>query len=103
MATSAQPVIIMGNWMLVTGFASLFAGDLSGMKLTHCLRSFAATLAALRSMSLIPKFHSVPAQADHRQGRDASRRSGDCLPRRSVVEEGRSQSLENAFAEKFAA
>jgi len=27
-------------------------------------------------MSLIPQLHSVPAQADHRQGRDASHRSG---------------------------
>ena len=26
----AQPVVMMGNWMLVTGFASLFAGDFSG-------------------------------------------------------------------------
>jgi len=44
-------------------------------------------------MSLIPQFHSVPAQADHRQGRGASRRSRDCLPRRNVVEEGRSRRL----------
>src|SRR5207302_4206355 len=26
-----QPVVMMGNWMLVTGLASLFAGDFSGM------------------------------------------------------------------------
>ena len=31
MATRAQPVVMMGNWMLVIGLASLFAGDLSGM------------------------------------------------------------------------
>jgi len=36
------------------------------------------------SMSLIPQFHSVPAQADHRQGRDTYRRSRYRLPRRSV-------------------
>ena len=36
---------------------------------------------------------SVPAEADHRQGRDASRRNGDCLPRCSLVEEGRSRRL----------
>jgi hypothetical protein len=45
-------------------------------------------------MSLIPQFHSVPAQADRRQSRDASRgNAGDCLPRRSGVEEGRSRRL----------
>ena len=40
---------------------------------------------------------SVPAQADHRQGRDAARRNaGDCLPRRNVVEESRSRWLNGA-------
>src|SRR5438034_7134653 len=96
----------MGSWMLVTGLASLFAGDFSGMipeptgttvvatnagyaKLfselglgslavgivlvvlieTHSLpSSFAATLAALPSMSLMPQFHSVPSQSSHFQG-----------------------------------
>ena len=40
-------------------------------------------------------------QTDHRQGRDASRRSGDCLPRRRVAEEGRSRRLNggNGFSE----
>ncbi len=31
MATRAQPVAMMGSWMLMTGLASLFAGDFSGM------------------------------------------------------------------------
>jgi POT family proton-dependent oligopeptide transporter len=31
MATRVQPVVMMGNWMLVSGLASLFAGDFSGM------------------------------------------------------------------------
>jgi POT family proton-dependent oligopeptide transporter len=31
MATRAQPVVMMGNWMPVTGLASLFAEDFSGM------------------------------------------------------------------------
>src|SRR5213592_4906332 len=116
--------IMMGSWMLVTGLASLFAGDFSGMipeptgttavatnagyaKLfaelgagslavgvvlvvlieTHSLpSSFAATLAALPSMSLIPQFHSVFAQADHRQGRDAYHRSSNRRSRRLNTE-----------------
>jgi hypothetical protein len=31
MTTRAQPVVMMGSWMLVTGLASLFAGDFLGM------------------------------------------------------------------------
>jgi MFS family permease len=134
--------IMMGSWVLVTGLASLFAGDFSGMipeptgttavatnpeyaKLfaelgfgslavgialvvligTHSLAPLVRcypcsvtliTRTASRSRQLPwlrcrlpadsvdrdvfyvadPSVHSVPAQADHRQGRECSRRSG---------------------------
>ena len=78
--------VMMGSWMLVTGLASLFAGDFSGMipepsrhhggrhqpRLLEALRR--ARLRQPRGRRRARRADSVPAQADHRQGRDASRR-----------------------------
>ena len=97
--------VMMGSWMLVTGLASLFAGDFSGMipepTGTTAIATnpgYAKLFAELgrwqpRGRYCARRADSVPTQTDHRQGRDASRRNGDCLPRRNVVEEGRSRRL----------
>ena len=80
--------IMMGSWMLVTGLASLFAGDFSGMipepDRHHGGRHESRVRKAFRGAwrrqprgrYCARRADSVPAQADHRQGRDASRRSG---------------------------
>jgi hypothetical protein len=77
--------IMMGSWMLVTGLASLFAGDFSGMIPNPTGTTAVATNpeAVRRAWRRQPRGRycarradSVPAQADHRQGRDASHRSG---------------------------
>jgi len=80
--------VMMGSWMLVTGLASLFAGDFSGMipepnrhhggryqpRVREALRG--AWRRQLRGRYCARRADSVPAQTDHRQSRDASRRSG---------------------------
>ena len=86
--------MMMGSWMLVTGLASLFAGDFSGMipeptgtTAVATNPGYAKLFAELgarqpRGRYRARRADSVPAQADHRQGRDASRRSGDRRSRR---------------------
>ena len=81
--------------MLVTGLASLFAGDFSGMIPEPTGTTAVATNAGYaklfaelgarqpRGRYRARRADSVFAQADHRQGRDASRRNaGDCRSRR---------------------
>ena len=80
--------VMMGSWMLVTGLASLFAGDFSGMIPEPTGTTAVATNAGYaklfaelgagqpRGRYRARRADSVPAQADHRQGRDASPRSG---------------------------
>ena len=76
--------IMMGSWMLVTGLASLFAGDFSGMVPEPTGTTAVATnpgyaklfteLGARqpRGRHCARRADSVSAQADHRQGRDAA-------------------------------
>ena len=80
--------MMMGSWMLVTGLASLFAGDFSGMipeptgttaardqcRLCEALRR--ARPRQPRGRHRARRADSVPAQADHRQGRDTARGNG---------------------------
>ena len=80
--------MMMGSWMLVTGLASLFAGDFSGMipnrparqrsrptRVRETLRR--ARRGQPRGRHRARRADSVPAQADHRQGRDNSPRNRD--------------------------
>ena len=81
--------IMMGSWMLVTGLASLFAGDFSGMIPEPTGTTAVATNAGYvklfararrrqpRGRCRARRADSVSAQADHRQGRGAGRGNGE--------------------------
>ncbi len=81
--------VMMGSWMLVTGLASLFAGDFSGMipepngttavaTNPEYVKLFGALGAgSLRGRRRARRAHSVPAAVDHRPGRGHSRGNGD--------------------------
>ena len=84
--------VMMGSWMLVTGLASLFAGDFSGMipepDRHHDCRDQRRVRETLhrawprqpRGRYCARRADSVSAQADHRQGRDASVEAATVVP-----------------------
>ena len=73
--------VMMGSWMLVTGLASLFSGDFSGMipepngttalaTNPEYMKLFARWRGQPRDRRRARRADSVPAQTDHRQGGD---------------------------------